>query len=512
MTRASPPSLLALLLTTVLVGGCSDGDTDPTEPGPLMAGAASVVVTPLVETFTDLNDSGWWEPGEPFEDLDGDGVLEQVWIAGFSSGRDAWGVHDDLYARALVVQKDELRIGIVSVDWIGVLYDDAMWLQQLAAEAGLEFDHLILTSTHNHEAIDTLGIWGPDLLTPGRNQAYMEASFASIVDALQDCVDQLAPVRIIAGVTQTENLVHDSRLPEAKDETLVALRFERVADAQALAVVVHWGNHPEALGGDNRYLTADFPASMLASLEQAHPGATAIYWQGMVGGLMNPLHVDVTDEQGQLVPDDSFEKAERLGILVAEKALAALEQGQDATGNGLLAFERRELLLPVDNPEMQLASQIGLFARTFYDADNREADPGLPELYIRSEVNAMSLGEVRIATVPGELYPELGLVGPEGQWYYEAPQDPGADFQGVECVAPIQTSMGDTPYKMIIGLANDELGYLIPKCQYDREAPHAYGRDRGQYGEGFCPGPDVSPMLVRGLAEAFESLAQKSTP
>jgi len=48
--------------------------------------------------------------------------------------------------------------------------------------------------------------------------------------------------------------------------------------------------------------------------------------------------------------------------------------------------------------------------------------------------------------------------------------------------------------RMVIGLANDEIGYMIPKSQWDEKPPHAYEPD-GQYGEENSCGPDIGPVI-----------------
>jgi len=489
-------------------GGGGDAGDGGMEPAVLRAAAARADVTPLVETWTDENGDGDYDPGEPFEDLDGDGVFDPVWIAGFGSERPALGVHDALEAGVLLLERGATRLAIVSVDWVGLLYDDVLELRRQAEQAGLELDYLVFSSTHNHEGPDTMGLWGP-LGRPGLDPDYLQRSFDAIIDALQRAGERLQPVRIRAGLGRTQDLVHDSRRPEVIDETVTALRFDPAAGGAPLAVVVHWGNHPEALGGSNQQITADFPYGLRAALAEAYPEAVPIYWQGMVGGLMNPLHVDVTDAQGQLLPDSSFAKAERLGRLVAAEALAALEAGFDATGDGRLAFSQQRVLAPFQNDMLLLAAVAGLIKRSLYRQDGtpQPADETLSNpSWSYSEVAALAIGQLQIACVPGELYPELALLGPEGQTCYEQPQDPGADFYPSECVPPLYTFMRPDAVRIVLGLANDEAGYLIPKCQWDTEPPYAYGRDDPQYGEGMSPGPEVAPIVIRGLARQLARL------
>jgi hypothetical protein len=495
------------LVWFVATAGCG-GPQDPVDQPVLRAGAAAAVVTPVVEPFEDLNGNRKHDEDEPFTDLDGDQVWDPVWMGGFGSERPALGIHDDLYARALVLERGETRIGIVSIDWVGLLHDHCQEFAEAARVAGLELDHLIVTSTHNHEAPDTMGLWGP-IGTTGRDDEYIEWAKDRTVEALQQAVEGLVPVRITAGLGKTEGLTSDSRPPEVLHEVVTALRFDRVDGGAPVAVVVHWSNHVESMDSSNRQITADFPASLVAGLEEAHPGTVGIFWQGIVGGLLHPLRVDVHDQEGTLLPNPSFERTARIGWLVAEEALGALESGQDVTGEGLLRYRQRSFLVPLENLDLKLAGLYGMFSRRLYDEDGDEYPPEEVmniNAHMKTEVTVLDLGDIQIATVPGELYPELALEGPDGETYFQDPQDPGADYYGTPCSTPLYHFMRNTPYRIILGLANDEIGYIIPKCQFDNTPPYCYGEDEPQYGESVSVGPDVAPILNRILAEELGAL------
>lgn len=118
---------------------------------------------------------------------------------------------------------------------------------------------------------------------------------------------------------------------------------------------------------------------------------------------------------------------------------------------------------------------------------------------VETEVAYIRLGELQVACIPGEIYPEsvYGKI--------QDPIDAGADFQD----APPEPSIVEVlPGEkiLIIGLANDELGYLVPKRQWDRAKPFAYGRQQDQYGEENSVGSDAAPIiygaLKRRVAEA----------
>jgi hypothetical protein len=59
-------------------------------------------------------------------------------------------------------------------------------------------------------------------------------------------------------------------------------------------------------------------------------------------------------------------------------------------------------------------------------------------------------------------------------------------------------------YQFILGLGNDELGYLIPKAEWDDQPPWLLNRPQRWYGEINSIGPDVAGVVLRGLIGLIE--------
>jgi len=112
---------------------------------------------------------------------------------------------------------------------------------------------------------------------------------------------------------------------------------------------------------------------------------------------------------------------------------------------------------------------------------------------LRTEVSLVTVGDASIAALPGEIYPEIVNGGIE--------RAPGGDFDidPVE-VPPIRQLMPGR-VKFVFGLANDEIGYVIPKSEWDRKPPYLYGSARGVYGEVNSVGPETAPILHKAIAE-----------
>src|SRR5262249_1366740 len=226
---------------------------------------------------------------------------------------------------------------------------------------------------------------------------------------------------------------------------------------------------------------------------------------GTVGGLMTSLKVMVLDDKGKPLADGTWEKTERYGRLVGQLAEKALKDPKPITLTPLRAHTR-EVYLPLENKLYLLGRQLGVLKRQayFWTGDSTRAEsagdkPTDKPLAMRSEVGWLRLGELDIAAIPGEIYPELVLSK------VQDPPDPGADFPE----APIEPGIyAQLPgkHRMLIGLANDEIGYIIPKRQWDEKPPFCYGRKKAQYGEQNSIGPEAAPILC----EAFKELGEKN--
>ena len=107
---------------------------------------------------------------------------------------------------------------------------------------------------------------------------------------------------------------------------------------------------------------------------------------------------------------------------------------------------------------------------------------------MKTEVGYLALGELEVAVIPGEIYPELVL----GK--VQDPPDPGADFPDAPAEPAIYAQFKGK-HRMLVGLGNDEIGYIIPKRQWDLKPPFCYGLKKAQYGETNSVGPDAAPVI-----------------
>jgi hypothetical protein len=416
-----------------------------------------------------------------------------VFLAGFGHNRRATEIHVPLAVRAIVLKDGSHKVAIASVDVVGLFLPFAEGIRRQLPG----YDYVLVGATHNHHGPDTMGLWGPNPIKSGVDSDYMTFLEGRISDAIRAADANAQPANALIGRVNAPELLHDSREPQVKHDELIALLFRDPKNEKPSGVVVQWNCHPETIDSKNTKLSADYIAFTCAALERRYE-CPVVYLTGTVGGLMTSMHVRVTDEKGEMLPEGSLAKTERYGVLIADLTERALRNAEPVP---LTPFDARtkSVVLPVDNPLFRFGRQVGVFDRAM---EAWTGDPDSPpgkaldkvegRPAIRTEVGRLRLGDLDIAVIPGEIYPELVLSK------VQDPPEPNADFPAAPIEPGIYAQMTGK-YKMIVGLGNDELGYILPKRQWDEKPPYCYGRKTAPYGEINSLGPDTGPILCESF-------------
>ena len=450
------------------------GRTGPAEePGALLVGFARVKISP---SLSDTN--------------------HPVWMAGFNQHRAATKIHDDLWAIACVIDDGHTRLGVVALDAIGFFHDDVIEVRKRLYPFS-KIDYAIVCSTHSHSTPDLMGLWGPDYAHTGVDEAYREHVVAAAAKALDRAAAALQPARVAFHeiAMKPEGLVADTREPVVYDPDVRVMHFTSPTNGATLGSITGWADHPETVWSRNTQITADFPGYLRDALEngvsesnlvlRAGVGGTHLYINGAIGGLMSTTpKVTVHDpflERDFTEP--SHDKARAVGRVLASRILPRLENTNAITFDHVpMTIRARTIQLPLDNNGFWLAPVIGLIDRGHVDWKQ-----------IRSEVALITFGNASIACIPGEIYPEIVNGGIEVPY--------GADYSTNIVEEPPIREFMPGKVKFIFGLANDEIGYIIPKTQFDRKAPYTYDAKKAPYGEVNSVGPDVAGKIHAALRE-----------
>jgi hypothetical protein len=455
--------------------------------GELQAGAAQSVITPPMS------------PQHP------------VYLAGFGHNRVATGVHDDLSVRCLALETAGQRLVLCSVDLIGLFYEDVLAIRRDFAGSTPSPSFLIVAATHTHAGPDTLGLYGPKPLETGTDLSYLAWVEHRIAITAAEAVRHLQPATMelarddhpLLGLLQGED-----RPPIVKDPFLFVMRLVARSTGKTIATVVNWSDHPEVLSRKNTEITSDYPHWVRAYLEE-HLGGTALFFSGSIGKVSPLGQVSLVDpDTGKIAEDGTWRKAELLGDEIGALAERALASARRVNVDSL-SIQHQTVFVALHNAIFRAAIAAGVFAnrRPLYTGGQLDAATEMRDLPglgprecatgndIQTEVDFIQLraggGAVaELVTIPGEIYPELVNGG--------IARYAGADFPSAPFEPALRGQLKAT-YQFIFGLGNDEIGYLIPKAEWDEEPPWLQNAAVPWYGEVNSVGPEAAGQVLRAL-------------
>lgn len=396
-------------------------------------------------------------------------------------GRTEGGKPDYCQARAIWMDTGAGGVLLIGIDAVALSHDVVneirSRLKDLCAEKNCVSVNVY--STHDHAGPDTLGLWGP-IGVDGKDKHYMEALITAAVEAAQEAAESRRSATLYYGQVETKYILQDSRIPHMYDDKLYQLRFE--AEEGAGARLLFFGAHAESMRGDNRLLSRDFPG-MMCDFVKAETGDDAMFLPGAIGGL-----IMTTVPPGEFSAVDSLQRTART---LADYVLQIKPEDEVAVAPSL-SVAKADFTAPLDNSMFVLFKMLGIFGS---DAVETESGTGYG---VRTEMSILQLGDLTVALLPGEIFPELVMgiaYGDAGTGENPAPLKDIAKEFGCDKL-------------LIVGLANDEIGYIVSPSDFlvNEQAPYLLRTVDYKNEDHYEETNSVGPMGAIVIAETFETL------
>jgi len=406
---------------------------------PLMAGAARVDITPDLKRFKKLSLGGF---GDRF-------------------GHYATGVHDPLFARALVVARGKTKIVIVSLDAIGVPGELTEAVLKQIADLGFAPGGVVIAASHSHCAPECLSPQG-DLFP--RAFGYFHKDFFDwmaerVADAIRQANADLQESTISVGAAQLEGLNRNRRGESTLDKEMTVLRVQGKSGAP-VAAVVNWTAHATIMGAETLLVSGEWPGEMERTIESALPGTVALYLNGAEGDQTTAGNF------GQ-----GFDRVKGYGQHMAQEALRLLE-GAKPMRDPAVAVSGSMAKLPPYKISPVFSETTG----KEYHMDAKTVEAYAARLMpSRAPLYAVRIGDVVMLAVPGEMTSPLGLALKER-----------VRKMGASC-------------PVIAGLANANIFYIVGPEQY---RAGGYEAATSFYGENI--GPFISDALAEDAQEVLK--------
>ena len=229
-----------------------------------------------------------------------------LWLSGYV-GRDkpAQGTLSDLHAKALVIEDPTGRRAVaVTMDLIGMPRElGSAICAELKAKYQFPREAIFLSSSHTHSGPvvngNLMAMYNLDEEQLRLVKEYADSLKAKLVDLVGSAIADLAPADLSRGcglVTFAVNRRNNPKGPLQRCASLGRLKGPvdhdvpvlavRAKDGKLRAVLFGYSCHATVLSGYQ--YSADYPGFAQSAIEQAHPGAVALFFAGC-GGDQNPL-------------------------------------------------------------------------------------------------------------------------------------------------------------------------------------------------------------------------------
>lgn len=372
-------------------------------------------------------------------------------LSGFGGRtKGSMGIHDDLYAKAVVLDDGATKVAVVSCDLLNLDESSIASVREKAQEStGIEGENIFISTTHTHS--------GP-LTSPLRGFGKLDREWVNVLEkkiagAIFMANGRLREAGIGAGKGHAEINVNRR---ERRDDRIIlgtnpdgAIDYEvgviRIDDAERrpICIVVNYACHPVVLGGDNYLISADYPGYAMRLVEQVHGGDTvAMFLNGTTGDL-NPI--------GR----GTFQEAERSGTILGAEAVKVAQTIDTSPDVELrMAKEKVKLRsgeLPSEDEIEEIVrkrkNELEASGPQTYDMDReitltwaqdalKMVKLGKRSAIVPVEVQVLRLGEIMLVGIPGEVFVEIGL--------------------GIKAGSPFE-------YTFVAGYTNGCIGYMPTK-------------------------------------------------
>lgn len=389
-------------------------------------------------------------------------------MAGYYALRGAEGTHDPLMAKAIVFEKDGVRVALVALDLISTtreMVTDSR--KRIEAECGIPGKNVMISATHSHT--------GPVLSDGKPRDAAFGGSSKLAIDFMAGLPKKIAeavskadaarkPAVVKHAVGKEEGLAFNRRFhmvdgsvgwnpgkknpkivrPAGPTDPSVPVVVVETPDGKPIASYVNFAMHLDTVGG--LYYSADYPATVAGALAKSKgENLVTLFTIGTAGDIN---HINISSA----APQKGHGEAARIGTRLAAEALRTWEKLEPATVDAIrVSSETVELpLAEVTDAELAAAKLVveevrketkpapkfldQVRAFKSLDVMNRLGKP------LAVEVQTISFGnDLAFVSLPGEIFVQLGL--------------------DIKAGSPFQTTV-------VAELANGAIGYIPNRVAY----------------------------------------------
>ncbi|TSA37368.1 MAG: hypothetical protein D4R64_05795 [Porphyromonadaceae bacterium] len=344
----------------------------------------------------------------------------------------AEAIHDRIWAKALVLQMDNRKYAIITLDILGIPSNVKSDLIKRISHHGWSMKNIMLLPSHSHGSLEMAALNSKNLINSPQIGIFQPELLAFLLDKLEALINDAdrnyQTVKVGTGSRLIDGLNRNRRKDPDVDKELTVTRID-LTNGKPLAVLVNWTAHPTFLGGKDMLVSAEWPGYLQSELQNLiGNGVTAMFYNGAEG------------DQSPVLDgaNNGYQKIEIYGKKIAAKAFDLF--------NKIKTKKVKELTYSYNVIKLPEHSAHPSFMKTGGE------EYGLNENSMKMVMNmlgptevglgAVRIGDLLISGVPGEMSAVLGM--------------------------KVKNSLrsGGVKYVAIGGLANEWISYILSRDQY----------------------------------------------
>jgi neutral/alkaline ceramidase-like enzyme len=346
-------------------------------------------------------------------------------------GSKSTATHDPISCRAVIIENNDTKMLLIEADFVGLEKIRVIALKkEINAKYDIPIEHILIGIIHTHSSVLNMNLFA----SPS------EGVLEKVDEGIRLAVDQ-AFSNIFTGYLEIfkgdikgvsfNRRDWDPLSDIVNDEAVIIKIFDEADKLHGL--LYNYSCHPVVMSEKNLELSADWPYYTQQYLREnlKDNDLFVIFLQGTPGNL-NPVNVPMSKKPPT---PNTFEDCQEIGDSVGKQLLSILNSKGSNIGsdNELSQASFKGLTesidLPIDDED-----------KTEFFEEFSEISEIDGNFYVKSVIQALKIDSLCIIGLPGEIFSEIGL-----------------NFK----------RNSGCPFTMVVGYANDYVGYIGPKAVYE---------------------------------------------
>ena len=345
------------------------------------------------------------------------------------------GVHDPLYASALIIDNGIAQLGFCAVDVVFISKEITTRVrQQVQSATGIKGENLMVSASHTHSGPVTFSDIFYDPVVPKADPEYISYLVEKLVYVCVKAFKSKKECKIAITTANGSEVGGNRRSKtDAVDPEVPVVVLKDIATDKIFALSAIYCMHPTILHEDSKLFSADFPGYTREYIKNKLGEDVILLYHTGPSGNQSPRH---------FIKSNTFDEAERLGFKLGEQIINSVLKLNDSHYQDwvLLSARQTSIVLPkkefmtteaaeekvisVKNKLEQMrrdgapTAEIRTVECDWFGAEENKqlsemaANGKLEKVYqsvLPAEINIIDIDDNHFVFLPGELFVEYSL-------------------------------------------------------------------------------------------------------